>query len=149
MVLESSDGSSLFEKNTPHDFTVQMDRMVHLEGYWVVALMEMNITYKDTSKHIEDVYVYSNICEESFVGPSEHPLLRKIHISKDETEQYTKNRQKHMTTHLIFSTPYYVPVRLGQLNQIRIYITDSNGQPSSFINEEASVTLHFKKYPFL
>ena len=149
MVLKSSDGARLFENNTAHDFTVQLDRMIQLEGYWVVALTEIGITYRDTSKHIENVYVYSNICEESFVGSSEHPLLRKIHISKDETEQYTKNRQKHMTTHLILNTPYYIPVRLGQLNQIRIYITDEDGQPSSFINEEACVTLHFKKYPFL
>ena len=63
MVLKSTDGSSLFEKNTAHDFTVQLDRMIQLEGYWVVALTEINITYKDTSKHIEDVYVYSNVCD--------------------------------------------------------------------------------------
>ncbi|CAC5402775.1 unnamed protein product [Mytilus coruscus] len=86
MVLKSTDGSHLFEKNTAHDFTVQLDRQIILEAYWVVALTEIDITYKSSSKFIDDVYVYSNICEESFVGSTEKPLLRKVHISKYATE---------------------------------------------------------------
>lgn len=148
MVLKSSDGILLFEKNVPHDFTVQLNRLIHLDGYWMVALTEFQIQYTDTLRHLEDIYVYSNICDESFVGASEKPLLRKVHISKDSTEQQMKNKQKLLTMNVIFDTPYYVPLRLGQLNQVHIYIEDGNGIPSSFINEAACVTLHFKKYPF-
>lgn len=149
MVLKSTDGTHLFEKNTAHDFTVQLDRQINLEAYWVVALTEIDITYKSSSKFIDDVYVYSNICEESFVGSTEKPLLRKVHISKDATEMYVTKKTKHFRTNFIFNTPYYVPVRLGQVNQIHIYINDGKGRPCSFINLEACVTLHFKKYPFL
>ena len=149
MVLKSSDGSDLFEKNMAHDFTVQLDRQINLEAYWVVALTEIDLTYKSSSKYIDDVYVYSNICEESFVGSTEKPILRKIYISKDATEAHVINKKKHYRSHIIFNTPYYVPVRLGQLNQVHIYLKDDKGQPCSVINLEACVTLHFKKYPFL
>lgn len=149
MVLKSTDGNLLFENNTACNFTIQLDRQIDLTGYWMVGLTEISITYKDTSKHIEDIYVYSNICEESFVGSSEKPLLRKVYIKKETTEQYTVNKQKHYKTNLIFGVPYFVPVRLGRLNQIHIYITDEIGQQSSFINKNCCVTLHLKKYPFL
>ncbi|VDI00389.1 Hypothetical predicted protein [Mytilus galloprovincialis] len=95
MVLKSSDGSDLFEKNMAHDFTVQLDRQINLEAYWVVALTEIDLTYKSSSKYIDDVYVYSNICEESFVGSTEKPILRKIYISKDATEAHVINKKKH------------------------------------------------------
>lgn len=149
MVLKSSDGSHLFEQNMAYDFTVQLDRQINLEAYWVVALTEIDLTYKSSSKYIDDVYVYSNICEESFVGSSEKPLLRKVHISKDATDARVIRKMKHYRTNVIFNTPYYVPVRLGQVNQVHIYLRDDKGQPCSVINLEACVTLHFKKYPFL
>lgn len=149
MVLKSTDGNLLFENNTAYNFTVQLDRQIDLEGYWMVGLTEISLKYKDSSKHIEDIYVYSNVCEESFVGSSEKTLLRKVYIKKDTTEQYTVSKQKHFKTDLIFGVPYYVPVRLARLNQIHIYITDDTGKLSSFINKDSSVTLHLKKYPFL
>lgn len=148
MVLKSSDSSGLFEKNTPHDFTVQFDKLIHLEGYWTVALTEITLSYTHTSKRIGDVYVFSNICQGMFVGGTETSLLRKVHLSKDMTEQTgTKNKVK--VHEQVFSTPYYMPVRVAQMNQIHIYIKDSDGRPSSFLNEDVSVTLHFRKYPFL
>ncbi|CAC5394022.1 unnamed protein product [Mytilus coruscus] len=149
MVLKSSDGLHLFEKNMAHDSTVQLDRLINLEAYWVVALTEIDITYKNSSKYIDDVYVYSNICEKSFVGSYEKPLLRKVHISKEATDAHVIQKIKHYWTNVIFNSPYYVPVRLGQVNQVHIYLKDDKGQPCSVINLEACVTLHFKKYPFL
>lgn len=149
MVLKSTDGASLFEKNVPDNFTVQMDRQIKFEGYWTVALTEINITYKASSRRIQDIYVYSDICEESFVGSSEKPLLRRVHMGKESTEQYIVNKHKLFQAVNVFPMPYYVPVCAGGLNQIHIYITDEQGNPCSFINEDVCVTFHLKKYPFL
>lgn len=149
MVLSSDDGNIVFNDNAPNSFQVQLNRQIDLDGYWVVGLTELSIAYSNSSKRIDDIYVYSNICTNSFVGSVEKPLLRKVHISRETTEQYTVNKQKQYKTDLIFNVPYYVPIRVGALNQIHIYITDEKGEPSSFINKSTSVTLHLKKYPFL
>lgn len=148
MVLKSSDGTKLFENNSAYDFTVQLDRQINLNGYWMVALTEVSITYQANTKRIDDVYVFSNVCEECFIGPSEAPLLRMIHIGKEDTEQTVINKKRTLISHQIFENPYYIPVRQGQLNQVHIYIKDDKGKPCSFINEETNVTLHFKKFPF-
>lgn len=52
MVLKSTDGNLLFENNTAYNFTVQLDRQIDLEGYWMVGLTEISLKYKDSSKHI-------------------------------------------------------------------------------------------------
>lgn len=149
MVLSSDDGDLTFNNNTSNNFRVQLSRQLDLDGYWVVALTELSIEYSNSSKRIDDIFIYSNICTNSFVGSEEKPLLRKVHISRETTEQYTVNKQKQFKTDLIFHVPYYVPVRVGSLNQIHIYITDEKGEASSFINKNTSVTLHLRKYPFL
>ena len=149
MVLRSTDCISMFENNVPNNFTVQLNKEVDLEGYWVVALTEISIVYQTSSRMSGDIYIFSNICVDSFVGASEKPLLRKVHIGKDGTEGFAKNKKKYFTSTLIFDTPYYIPVRSGLLNQINIYINDAIGNASSFTNEETCVTLHLKKYPFL
>ena len=113
MVLKSTDGVSLLENNAPYDFTVQLSRPINLKGYWVVALTELSIGYRDSSKRIGDIYIFSNICDYSFVGATEKPLLRKVHISKEITEQYMVNKGRHYMVNLMFRTPYYVPVQLG------------------------------------
>ena len=74
-----------------------------------------------------------------FLGGTETSLLRKVHLSKDKTEQRGVKHNIKVQEE-IYSTPYYMPVRVDQLNQIHIYIKDSDGSFSSFINEEVSVT---------
>jgi hypothetical protein len=59
-----------------------------------------------------------------------------------------------MITNLIFDTPYYVPVHTGELDQIHVYIKDvyikdEHGQECSFLNRQACVVLHFKRFPLI
>lgn len=106
MVLRSLDDKKLFDNN-PYNFTVQLDKQITIEGNWVVALTEIELNYAKKGK--EEVYAFSDVCAGSFVGKSERPLLRRVQVQK-------KN--------IIFEWPYYVPVRVNELNQIRVYIKD-------------------------
>lgn len=49
----------------------------------------------------------------------------------------------------VYIQPYYVPVKLSDVQQIHIYIKDENGNDASFFKTKVTVTLHFKKFPFL
>lgn len=131
MVLRSSDDESLFD-NKPYDFNVQLDKQIAIDGNWVVALTEIELNY--IKKGTQDVYVFSDVCAGSFVGKSERPLLRRVQVQK-------KN--------IIFESPYYVPVRVNELNQIRVYIKDRNDEDCSFLNKGTCITLHFKRFPFV
>lgn len=148
MVIRSSDDDSLFD-NSPDEFKMQLDKQISLNGYWLVALTEIKISYTSTSKRIQDLYVYTNVCAGSILGKTESPLLRRVHINKDNTNQIKINKRTTMIANIIFQTPYYVPVRLGELDQIHFYIKDETGRQCSFLDRDSCVTLHFKRHPLL
>jgi hypothetical protein len=146
MILRSSDDEELFG-NTAHDFKVNLDQQTLLNSHWVVALTEINLCYIDTSKIIKDLYVYSNVCKDTIAGKSETSLLRRVHKNKDSTNQIKIKKKSTMITN--FDSPYYVPVRTGELDQIHVFIKDEHGQECSFLNRQACVVLHLKKFPFI
>ena len=119
MFLRSSDDATLFD-NKPYDFNVQLDKQTPIEGNWVVALTEIKVNYTGTTKQVKDLYVYTNVCTGSIVGKSEKPLIRRVHIDTNNTSK-TSNT---LSSNVVFDTPYYVPVRVKDLDQIRIYIKD-------------------------
>lgn len=135
MVLSSDDGKSFFPNNTSYNFRIKLNRTLQFDGYWVVALTEIKISEVDQKD--EELFVCSDICQDSFVGTSEQSLLRKIFFE----EVNGKN--------VIYDNPYYVPVKLGDVQQIHIYIKDKNGDDASFLKRKVSATLHFKKFPFI
>lgn len=142
MVLRSSDDATLFD-NTPHDFNVQLDKQTIIEGNWVVALTEIKVIYTGTIKQVKDLYVYTDVCTGSIVGKSERPLLRRVHIDTNNTSKTSKT----LSANIVFDTPYYVPVRVKELDQIRIYIKDEKDADCSFL-DDTCVTLHFKRFLF-
>lgn len=135
MVLSSDDGKSFYPNNTSYDFRIKLNRTLQFDGYWVVALTEIRISEK-AQKDVE-LFVCSDLCQDSFVGSSEQPLLRRVFYED------VKN------SNIIYTQPYYVPVKLTDVQQIRIYIKDENGNDASFLKKKVTVTLHFKKFPFL
>ena len=135
MVLSSEDGKSFFPSNTPHDFRIKLNRALQFDGYWEVALTEIRIFMEDPTDTA--LFVCSDICQDSFVGTSEQSLLRRVFFE----DVNGKN--------VIYVHPYYVPLKLRDVQQIRIYIKDENGADASFLKKKVSVTLHFKKFPFL
>jgi len=81
-----------------------------------------------------ELYVCSDLCDDTIVGENELPLLRRVYLEK--------------TGNLIFQYPFEVPLRLGQFSDVHVYIRDGKNRPASFLSGEVTVTLQLKKQPF-
>ena len=77
-----------------------------------------------------------DICEETTIGGKETPLLRRIYLGEKPDN-------------IIYTLPYYIPVKIGQLQQIGIYITYREENLVSFLDGPVTVKLHFKKFPYV
>ena len=136
MLLSSEDSSDYFQ-NKPNNFTIQLNKQIQFDGYWTVALTEFKVESWLTTSKIQEIFVCCNVCEETIVGSKEMPLLRRIYL------------EPKTTGHAIFTLPYYVPVKIAQIQQISLYITDRDGKLVSFLNGAVNISLHFKKFPYI
>lgn len=137
VVVSSEDGKDLFSGNQAFNFRVKLNRTIQLEGYWVVALTEFTVTEQDYVE--KPLFIFSDICQNSFIGNNEQPLLRRVYL---DTKMNGRN--------IIFNNPYYIPVRTGgSMEHIHVYITDEKGEDASFLKHTVTATLHFKKFPFV
>lgn len=90
MILSSEDGKEYFSNNQHFDFRINLTRVIQFEGYCMVAITEVNVTdWKDTHGPTAELFIYSDICQDTFIGGVEFPLLRRIYIaSKNEKKSY-------------------------------------------------------------
>lgn len=98
MVLKSTDSFAFYRNNKPYDFHVHLPRPLTLNGQWTVSLLE---TCLPSTESEMDVYIYSNLCEDTIVRDKELPLLRRLYLKRSFENQ-------------IFKYPYKVSMRLGQ-----------------------------------
>lgn len=136
MVLRSTDSSEYFE-NKSNCFRIQLNKQVQLDGYWTIGLTEFTTESWNSNKKSQEVFICCDMCEETFVCGKDMPLLRRVYLGEKQE------------TNIIYELTYYVPVKIGQLQQICIYITDREGNLVSFLDGPVSVTLHFKKFPYV
>lgn len=68
------------------------------------------------------------------MGERELPLLRLVKYKKAEN--------------IIYNFPYEIPLRLGEFQDVRVYIRDSNNQPASYLKGTTTITLLLKKRLF-
>ena len=124
-----------FHQNTPTNFKSHLNSPIILNGIWRVALVEVNISSSISKSN--DIYLHYDICDDSIVNGNRKPLLRRLMTV--ETGNWSA----------ILETPHYVPVKLSEIDNIGIYITDDHGGLVSFLDYPSTVTLHFKAFPFL
>ena len=132
--MSSDKAVEYFPNNKAYKFTSHLNTPLILNGIWRVALVEADIT-SNFSK-TDPIYLSSNICGESIVDGEQKPLLRRL----------TAVDMGNWTT--VLDTPHYVPVRINEIYDIEIYITDSQNHIASFLDNTSTVTLHFKSFPF-
>lgn len=132
LIVRSNDNIGLFPSNVPHDFKIQLLHTLYLKGTWSIALREFTTTSWSGENLPDDVYIYSNLCDDTIVGNVEEPLLKRVYLGE------------HAKTNHIFWDPVYVPVRLGQVEQVRMYIKDKSGNPASFLDGTVTCELHLK-----
>lgn len=137
IVVSSEDGKHLFSNNKPYDFRIKLNRTLQLDDYWVIAVTEFTTMERDDSIRKHELFIFSDICQDSFVGNNEQPLLRRIYF-----DNITQNN-------IIYDNPYYIPVRMGGVQHMHFYIKDQNGQDASFLKQKVTITLHLKKIPFV
>ncbi len=132
LFLCSTDSSKLYPNNTSSEFIVELGQTYELDGEWTVELTEIRCAL-DNSK-AKQLYVYSNLCEPSYVQNKYSPLLRNISLSspRKTIEQ--------------FHNSYAIKVAHSQLQRVKIYIRDENNKPASFSKDPLYITLRLKKY---
>ena len=91
------------------------------------------------NRNIHHLYLYSNIISPIYVGGQRVPLLRYIPIP---TSEYGDTIYKE------FLNPAYLPLSVGQLQQIDIALYDDTGEEIYFEEGRTLVTLHFRRINF-
>ena len=122
-----SSRNSLFyhKENKPYDFIVELNEIFNLKGLWEIALCDINLNPTLT----ESIYVFSDICDQSYVLNSSEPVIKLVYPSGSSTSYSFTNR-------------YYLPIKQKTLNRIRIYIRDRDMNSVSRLSEDIQLTLH-------
>ena len=134
VILSSDNSKDYFPNNSPASFRSHLNIPLILNGMWRVAIVEANIS--TTISKTEALLVHSNICDDSIVNGYSKPLLRRL-MSVDPGNWS-----------IILDSPHYVPIKVSEIYNIDIFITDDQGDNVSFLDQSSTITLHFKAFPF-
>ena len=96
LYVSSDDSLDLNTSNNAYDFTVNLPKSI--TGDFVIALGE--ITY---TSHEEDLYVFCDLCEDSYIKNTSLPILRSVTHIGEFTNLYF-----HSTTRKISSAFAYI-----------------------------------------
>lgn len=135
MVLSSSDSTEIYTNNKSHDFRVHLSKPMILTGNWTVSLLEFSMPIGQSKLATRELFIFASICGDTILSGNELPLLRRVYLTKDDN--------------IIYQLPFEVPLRVGQFQDIHIYIKDVNGNPASFLKQKVTVTLQLKKHIFI
>lgn len=134
LYLSSQDSLDIRKNNNPSDFWIQFPRTYTLEGHWMCAVKEISFTSNFTPKSSR-LYLCCDIVEESYVRETSLPVLRNIEIQS----RYKKLKASE------FSSPTYVPVKVTNLNTIRLYLLDEHLNQVEFQSSDLHCVLHLKR----
>ena len=70
--LSSSDSINVHPKNNRSFFKVELLERIDIKDNWWVAIRDIHLSHDIN----ENVYIYSDICNESFIDNSFPPILR-------------------------------------------------------------------------
>lgn len=132
--LSSQDSKHLYPSNMPTSFVSHLAEPIAQKGQYMVALLEVNIPPLST-KYSQDklLTIYCSICEHSLASDTKLPILRKVCV-KAGTQ-----------TNILLDPVIYIPVRLGNIQDIQMYIKQDDHTCPSLDEGDFSCTLHFKQ----
>ncbi len=122
LFLNSQDSKSTQPLNEPFDFTIDLPQPLILEGKWKCGLSEIGFS----NPIADELYVYCDMCEYSYVKDSNQPILRIVRGSR------------------LYTKPYFIPIVNQHVSRIRVYIRDEFGQIPSIAVERSRCTLLLK-----
>lgn len=136
VIIHSDESAEYFPGNRSFHFRTHFQSPLNLDGVWKVALVDINLA-TNSPKTKQNVYMYSDICSESFVDGEKENLLRVLRVQKVANWSQT------------FDSPFYITVNKSEIRDIEILIKTGKGDFASFLTDRVTITLHFRQYPFL
>lgn len=133
--LSSQDSKDLFPGNTASDFKVKIPSTLTLAGVWKCALTQISFVTDFAGERPKDIYICSDLIEDSYGSDSFMPILRKIPIPSSGLTKVVH----------VFPQNYYVTLSRDQLQNIHIYVRTQEMQQTSFNVEPLSCTLHLRR----
>ena len=130
MVVRSTECTEIFPQNKPFDFRIQVNKGLKFDGDWTIDLTEIGID-SVTRRAQNEIFVYADICDMSYINQSQTPLLRRIYITD--------------TGSMVFKNPYPIPLRCKDFECIHFWILDKNSKPATFLLNETVLSLVFRK----
>ena len=121
LYLSSKNSLNIYPTNTSYDFTVELPNTIF--GVYECALAD--ITYSDTVQ--QDMYVYSDICEENVIDDKYLPILRVV-SAPGEISNY-----------------YFVNASREAIQRVRVFIRDANFKVPSVSLGTVRVTLLLRR----
>ena len=115
---------------SPCDFLVDLPAEYNLHGEWTCGLTEIH--FNNILEFQNGLYVFCDVCDDTFVKNANLPLLRRIHSNKDSSSYY-------------FHPIYYSKISRQNIQRLRIYILDENLKPFKYSGVTLWCTLHFLK----
>ena len=126
LFLSSANSIETYPNNHALDFTVTLPQPIDLtEGLWVCALLDIDMLADKTA--VEEIRVYCDICQYSFVGDSFQPIL---HLANSFSP---------------VMIPIDIPVRTKSVSQIRVYLKVITKPQSSFDPQSSRCTLRINR----
>lgn len=122
LFLSSTDCVASHPDNSAWDFTIDLKQYFHLKGKWECALMDI-----DYDGPPSQLFVFSDLCSDSYVTDSYLPLLRIV--------------KKPAT----FKRPYFISIPRNFVDRLRVYIRTKDGQLPSFAPERLRCTLRIRE----
>lgn len=111
--MSSSQSNSIYGNNSVLDFTVELPKLLELEGEWEVALMKYSLI-EVNGKGGQHFYICSDIAD---IVTAENRLLPGL------ADHMTSSRKVSRRVEVKCTPVKYSPVRNGQqVSQIRMYI---------------------------
>lgn len=146
--VRSFDSVQYFPNNNAASFFVQFGQEIRFDGQWELALRDMNIECPSGSGPNfagQNMYIYTNIIDFSFVGGSLKQLLKRVSLG----------RPIHAGNRIIYQMNeadksccccYYKRITLSHCLYVKIHIEDDRGKLIEFpVGCKISLSLHFKQ----
>ncbi len=120
LFLSSDDSLNYFHDNVAEDFTIQLPETLNLEGEWWCSLEEIRIQGRFKARVPKVVFVCCDLIQDSYVGDTKLPLLRKIFLSP-----------RSRKIDLRFENTFSFRVSRRQVHRVRVYLrTEGRVYPS-------------------
>lgn len=138
MIVRSTHSLQYYPDNKGEDFRIHLKKTLSLKGKWVVSLS--NIEYRiqqSAAFKTHNYWVHLNICQNSIVGDTSLPLLRRV--------PFPMSGEVDVLIQQEFLQEHFIPVLHNETDLIHIYIFGDYDQRIAIHPYEVMCTLHFKQ----